>query len=236
MCVGIIVVGSIDGVDVANIRIVYVDVVPVASTCVIPGTVTLSPTQREPPHTDADSKPESKSSMESAKETDERGAVVRTRVNRARAPTPAPTTIDPAAVVKRCKSPRRIINPRPSPRSNPVPISIAVRSPICINIVWIPNVSVGWLFLPRTIIIQVAVAHHLSRNIFRGSGIFLAQIALLRPVVKLVRVQRRGMYLVLHGVVGAGNTGAFPGVYRISLPACGHFALAADHRNIGRVT
>src|SRR5689334_11051194 len=44
---------------------------------------------------------------------------------------PHPDAVDhnPAAIVERCKSPRRIVDPRPAPWLDPHPVSKPVRSP-----------------------------------------------------------------------------------------------------------
>src|SRR5450755_1917394 len=86
MRIGVIVVGPVDCIHVVNIGVVDVDVVPVPSASVIPGMICLAPAQREPAHAEAYSNPEAKTA--SSEEADKRRSIIRTRINRARAPAP----------------------------------------------------------------------------------------------------------------------------------------------------
>src|SRR5260370_38898978 len=99
------------------------------------------------------------------KETHERWTINGIANVRAWAPAPPAREIVPAAIVERSKSPRLIVNPSPAPRSNPVPIAVAVRSPVHRNMARIPNVAVFWLIAPIAIVVEIVVADDVARNI-----------------------------------------------------------------------
>src|SRR5882757_7226104 len=116
-------------VKVIEVRVVYVHVIPVARTTVIPRTERLSPTEREPAI--ATAKTEANADAKStAEESDKRWPIVRWGVDRSRAPAPVGAEVVPAAVVVGSEPPRLIANPRPAPRRNVGPVAVAIGSPI----------------------------------------------------------------------------------------------------------
>src|SRR5260370_33146743 len=98
-----------------------------------PGKERFAEAQGEP--ADSETKP-------AAEEANKSGAVDWRPKERARAPSPSAREIVPAAIVEGSEAPRRIIKPSPAPGVDPVPIAIAVRSPVRCNITRIPNVAV----------------------------------------------------------------------------------------------
>src|SRR5712692_5908198 len=135
---------GVENIRVADERVVYVDdgyEIPAATE---PGEEWFTESQREP----ADS--EAKAATE---ETNKSGAIDWRAKDRARAPAPATREIVPTAVMVRRKTPWRIVNPGPAPRADPVPIAIAIGSPVRPNFARIPNVAVFRLIAPVSVII-----------------------------------------------------------------------------------
>src|SRR5271157_656003 len=216
-----------DDVGVANERVVDVDVVPVVAASVIPGTVRLTPAEREPRVAPA--------KTEAAEEPDERRAIKGPSINRTRAPTPTPAKPVPAAIVVGSKTPRLVANPGPAPGANPVPIAVAVRRPVGADIVGSPDGTVIGLLAPCAVLVQVAVANRIARNVFGRWGVVFLQVTILRPAIQIIRGRRSGCR-EFHVVVCTGDVGALTGVNGVGLPARGNFTLAADDGNAGVVT
>jgi hypothetical protein len=84
----------------------------------------------------------------SADKSDERRSIERTRINRTRAPAPGAADKRPASIVIRREAPGRVIHPSPAPRANPVPISVAIRSPADLDRPRVPHCAVVRLFTP----------------------------------------------------------------------------------------
>jgi len=158
----------------AEPRVVDVDDVDVAAAATPPGMEGFTPSEWEP--SDATSPAESKAHAPAAatQESDKCRAVNGVRIIGSRAPTPSATDIRPAAIVEWREAPRFVVNPSPSPRAYPVPISVAVRGPVRRNIRGIPNRTVVRLLAPGSVVVQIVVARNISRNVLCGSGIVLA--------------------------------------------------------------
>jgi hypothetical protein len=157
---------EVDVVHVANICVVniYVAYVRPARTVAIPRVKYFTETQRKPAHSNTYSEA---SAETPAKESNESRPVNWIVADRSRAPAPPGAKIIPPSVVKRRKSPRRIVHPSPAPRSNVAPISIAVRSPANRHAVGIPNRSVVRLLRPRAVIVEVGIAYCVARHVAR---------------------------------------------------------------------
>src|SRR5437773_4041355 len=138
----------VDDGRVANVRVVEIHVTVVAAACVVPGTKWFAWAKRKPTDSSAKSSAETNTPMRAADETDERRSINRTRVIRARAPAPTAANVSPTAIVEWSETPRRIVNPRPAPRPNVVPVTIAVWSPADVHSRRIPNRAVIRFFIP----------------------------------------------------------------------------------------
>ncbi len=214
----------VEDIRVANERVVYVDDGNEIMAATEPGKERFAEAQREP--ADSETKP-------AAEEANKSGAIDWRPKERARAPSPSAREIVPAAVVEGSEAPRRIINPSPAPGVDPVPIAIAVRSPVRCNITRIPNVAVFRFIAPVTVIIQIAVARRIARNVLSGNRVVFLQVALRGPAVEAVRT--RSLLNVGLNVVGAIEFGALTEVYFIGFAAGGHFAFAANYRHASGV-
>src|SRR5713101_1525538 len=211
-------------IDVANERVEYIDDVDEIMAATEPGKKRFAEAQREP--ADSETKP-------AAEEANKSGAIDWRPKERARAPSPSAREIVPAAIVERSEAPRRIINPGPAPGVDPVPIAIAVRSPVRCNITRIPNVAVFRFVAPVTVIIQIAVARRIARNVLSGNRVVFLQVALRGPAVEAVRT--RSLFNVGLNFVGAIEFGALTEMNFIGFAAGGHFALAANDGHAGGV-
>ncbi len=147
---------AVEDVRVTDERVVYVDDGNETPAATEPRKERLAKTQREP----ADS--ESETAAEEAHES----RSVNSGTIESGAPAPPATKIIPAAIVIRSKAPGRIVNPRPTPRANPVPVAVAVRGPVRRNFIGIPHVAVFWNVTPSAVVVEIAVPIHIARNIF----------------------------------------------------------------------
>src|SRR5215469_7216020 len=123
---GVVVVNVRDLGD-AHARIRDVDVVHVNAAYAVRGDVDLTWSQREPAHTFSDSNGEVEATA--SNERDQRRSVHWTHINRTRHPAPAAFHEGPSAVMEWCEAPRFVLNPRPTPRRDPHPVSEAIRRP-----------------------------------------------------------------------------------------------------------
>src|SRR6266478_597645 len=214
----------VEDISVADKSIAFVDPLKELVAAVEPRKERFAEAKREP--ADAEAKA-------SAKETDKGRPIDRRAKNRARAPAPPSAKIVPSAIVVRSKSPRCIINPGPAPRADVVPVAIAIRSPAWGDIVGIPDVAVFRLILPRTVVIEIAVARRFARNILSGNRVVFLQVAVSGPAVEAVRTGSLVHNVV--DVVRAGKFSAFTGVHFIGLAAGGNFPFAANHGHAGGI-
>src|SRR5207302_7023865 len=114
-------------VEVVEVGVIHVHVIPVAWTTVIPGTERLSPTEREPAIAAAPTEAEANADAKStAEESDKRRTVVGRCVDRTRAPAPIGAEIVPTTIVIGCKTPRFITDPGPTPWRYVRPVAVAM--------------------------------------------------------------------------------------------------------------
>src|SRR5580704_1034163 len=155
-------------VKVVEVRVVHVHVIPVTRTTVIPRTERLSPTKGEPAIAAAPAESETNPNPKSAaKESDKRGTIIRRSINRTRAPTPIGTEIVPAPVVIRRETPRLSANPGPAPGRDIGPVAVAIGSPTRRDVVGNPDVADFRLFFPGSVVVEIAIAHCVARNVAR---------------------------------------------------------------------
>src|SRR5882724_7454692 len=138
----------VDDCRVANVRVVEIHVTVVAAACTVPGMKWFAWAKRKPTNSAAKSSAETDTPMRAADEPDECRPINRTRVIRARAPAPTAANVGPTAIVEGSETPRRIVNPRPAPRPNVAPITVAVRCPADIHSRRIPNRAVIRFLIP----------------------------------------------------------------------------------------
>src|SRR5262249_52271501 len=105
-----------------------------------------------------------------------------------RDPKPPGIAVTPATVVERRKSPRGIIDPRPSPRLHPCPLPIAVWGPSHGYIIRIPDVAVFLGLAPLTIVIEILIAGNVIRKVITRRISILTPVAVECPAVKVVAV------------------------------------------------
>ncbi len=198
---------SIDKINVANVRVEDVHVV---DECVVniddgdkagagkePREERLPKAQREPAHAKASPK-----TPASAKEAHKRRPVNRRPIERARAPAPAAREIVPAAIMEGSKAPGVVVNPSPTPRVHPAPITVAVRSPTRGHIGGVPHMSVLRLIAPGAVVIEIVIAGHVAGNVPPGNRAIFFQVALFRPAIKSVapRCATNAVGRILHAV------------------------------------
>src|SRR5579864_91158 len=194
-----------------DVGVADVDAVDVSATYSIRRHIHFSRAQGKPTHIAA-------KTPAYPHEDDEGGGVNRPDFHRTRYPAPASSDRTPASIVKWSVSPGLVIDPGPSPRTDPGPMALAVGGPSCGN-ARKPNVAIAGLRAPVAVFIQVLVPDDIMRNVARGLRVFVAPVATLAPVVEVV-----GTTEILHlGVepVCTLHRRALPGVHRIGLPVAG---------------
>src|ERR1700674_5744503 len=215
---------SVENIPVPDEGIAGIDPLEEPAAMVKPGEERFAEAQREP----TDSKPETAAEKAHKSRTVNRGTIKRTG-----APAPPAAKIVPSAIVERSKSPWRVVNPSPAPRANPVPVAIAVRSPVRRDVVGIPDMAIFRLILPRTGIVEVAITIHVARHVLRRNGVVFFQVAVSGPAVEAVRTGSLVNNVV--DVVRASKFPALTGVHFIGLAAGGNFPFAANHRHAGGI-
>src|SRR5713101_2169340 len=98
----IVVIGTVQHVDVRNSRVRDIHVAIVISAAVIPGTKWFAPAQRKPADSPAPAAAKTDSESKSAaEEPNERRSIERSRINRTRAPAPGAADKRPASIMIR---------------------------------------------------------------------------------------------------------------------------------------
>src|SRR5882762_571619 len=222
----------VEDVSIADKRVPFIDSFNELVTAAEPGEKRFAKAQREPAYPSAVAKTATKTKAAS-EETDESRSIDRRTIDWARAPAPATREMVPAAIVERSKAPGRIVNPGPAPRADPVPIARAVGSPVGFYFTGIPNVAVLRFIAPVAVIIQIAVARRIARNVLSGNRVIFLQVALGGPAVEAVRTGSLRNDVV--DVVRAVEFRAFACVDFIGLTAGGNFAFAANRSHASGV-
>src|SRR6266702_8170436 len=220
---------EVANVGVENIRVADKGVAHVDDRNEIPAATE----PREERFTEAQREPADSETKPAAEETDKSGTIDGIAAVRTRAPAPPAAKIIPTAVMVRRETPGRIVNPGPAPRADPVPIAVAVGSPVRRNFALIPNEAIFRLIAPVTVIIQIAVAGRIARNVLSGNGVVFFQVALGGPTIEAVRTG--SPVNVVLDVVRAVEFGALPGMNFIGLAAGSYFTFTANCGNASRV-
>ena len=209
----------VQNAPVANERIAEVDPLPESHAATEPREERFAKAQGEP--ADAESK-------STAEEPNKGRSINRRAKVRPRAPSPPAADERPASIVEWRKTPRRVVHPGPAPRADIIPVARAVGSPVATHFVFvgIPDVPVLRLFVPRAMIVQVAVSHHVARNVFCGNRIVFFQIAFRGPAIQPVGTRRA--LNIGFDILRASEFSLLTGVNRVRLAAGGDFALSAN--------
>ena len=169
-------VGRVDVADVGGRRIVvdirnvvhvhngigHVDLREVFAARRVRRPIDVAWTQREPANTTADAERQRSAPVIAADESDERRRIHRTYPARTWHPAPLALHERPASVVEWRKAPRRIVDPGPTPRIDPRPATIAVRSPVDGDGRRHPHGSVRGIVAPCSIGVEIRIADHLG--------------------------------------------------------------------------
>src|SRR5215831_17177834 len=126
----------------------------------------------------------------------QRGRVHRTHIShgddcgprRARHPAPDTANDHPTAIVEWSKAPGRVVDPSPSPRGNPNPVAVAIRSPAHNNGVREPHVAVFRHGAPATVFVEIFVTDYVIRNVAHGSRMLFPAVAVVAPVIEIVLI------------------------------------------------
>jgi len=125
-----------------------------------------------------------------ADEGHQRRGVHRALWQSSRNPGPARTDLRPAPIVKRCKTPGRLVDPGPAPRRNPAPQAGAVGCPVFGQAARQPDGAIGGILLPVAIVVELLVADGFARHVAGRDRLVFGVVALSGPLVKAV-LQRR---------------------------------------------
>jgi hypothetical protein len=156
----VIIVGDVR--DVHDPRVRDVHVAEVAASVTVPGIERLTESQRTPTYATAES--EAHSPSRTAEPCNQCRSVNRTHVIRSRRPSPIIVVVNPTAVMERSESPRRVVNPGPSPRADPNPMPVMIRSPSRSDRGH-PNWTVRRNFAPHTVVIQIFVTDRVALHV-----------------------------------------------------------------------
>jgi hypothetical protein len=131
-------------------------------------------------------------------------------------------------------APGLIIDPTPSPRINPCPVSISVGSPAGGNS-WEPDVAIFAVRAPIAIVIEVLEADDIARAVSGGTRIVIAALARVAPVVEIIRSANLIHFCVER--VRTTERGVLAGMQRIAPTVAGGlaFAFTDGHDTVGPV-
>src|SRR5450432_694236 len=158
---GVVDVGDGGVVDrcIANVDAVYV-----FAADAIRGDVNFPGRKREPADVGTEA-----ASTAAADENHQSGGVDGANGDRSSHPTPAIVDVDPASIMERGIAPGSVIDPRPSPRGDPIPVSIVVGSPVGGDAIGEPDVTVFGVVAPVAVVVEVVVTHHVMRDVLGGA-------------------------------------------------------------------
>src|SRR6185369_16692028 len=178
--------------DVLDVRVRNVYVAHIVVAGVIVRIVRLTPSKRHPSHAVTAAERNSYTPVRSTKPCHQRRRIYRTIVSRSGAPRPTIRGIDPTSIVERGKSPPSVVNPGPSPRLDPCPVSISIWSPTNRYSSRDPHIAVGRHRAPVTVLIQVFITDDIVGDISNRFVLIFALVANAAPVVKSVLTRRFG--------------------------------------------
>jgi len=142
-------------VDVRNPGIVDIYSIEVAESGVVPRKERLTPAQWAPADAASEAKAKTYAPTGSAIPGNQRGSIEWTTPIRSGCPSPIAAPINPTAIMKWGESPRFIINPGPSPGSNPSPATVVIGRPVGRYRRRSPNLSVVRRVVPSPILVQI---------------------------------------------------------------------------------
>ena len=204
-------------------RVGDIDAIEIDRTGVISRHVDLARPEREPGY--------SASHRAAANPRHQGGRIDRTHRHRTRHPAPIPVHISPAPVVKRRKSPGRVVHPGPAPRIHPDPMAVVIGRPSIGSAVGNPYGAVIGRVAPGSILVQVLISDQLARDIARRRRLVVALVAARAPGIHLIA--RRSSSGLIAGLIDADHLRLFAGLYGESLIRSGQLARASPHRHQG---
>ena len=154
-------------IDIGNLGDVHrgitdVDAIHVGFTDVIRRHIHFPWAQREPAHIAA------KSARSASDEHHQRGRIDGMNCHWPGDPAPSSANAHPPSVMERGVAPRSVIHPGVSPRIDPGPMAIVVRSPPHCN-VRIPDVSIIAFVAPVAVVVEIVIADHVGRDVVSGT-------------------------------------------------------------------
>ncbi len=172
-------------IDIHDPRVADVHAAEVAKASAIPWEERLTEAQRAPSET-SQGEAEVDTPARAAKPGHQCWCIDWTGVNRPRRPSPVAARVHPAAIVEGSVSPGCVIDPGPTPRLNPDPVTILIRSPTRRHGTWNPHRTVRRDFTPHAVVIEVFVADRSRRHVARRQGSVLTLIAHRAPAIETV--------------------------------------------------
>jgi hypothetical protein len=225
--------------DVGDVRVRHVHVANVILAHAIARVIRLTVAQRNPTHRSTAADTDARSETAATDEGHQSGRVDGTdvshfdvRLRSARTPSPTSAYIHPATVVEWRITPRRIINPRITPRIDPRPVAVVIRSPSGIY-AWTPYWPIFRAVAPRTVVVQVFVTYEPRRYITRRCGMILTIVALHVELIEIVHIPEFGDLVLTR--VPATEDDLLTRTDANAIGLARALAFAPSHGNVSRV-
>ena len=161
----VVIVGDVG--DIRDACVAYVDVAEIVPARCVSGEVRFTITQREPSHAAAPTKGQTDTPATAADPGHQSRRVHRAHEYRSGDPGPISAVVHPTTVVAGRKSPRSVINPSPTPRLEPDPMSVMIRSPAR-RYGRYPDGPVRGHDPPHSVVVEIFGSNHVWGNIARG--------------------------------------------------------------------
>src|SRR5437870_2106917 len=177
--------------DVGNIRdagVGYVHSLKIIAAAAVPGNEWLAVAKRAPAVSTSERNPDAE--VAASEPRDERGSIHRPHIDRAGHPRPIATAVDPTTVMERGETPWSVIDPGPSPGTDPYPPAVVIWRPARRDHHRHPNRAVGGKHAPIAVVVEVFIADKAGRNIARGNGMIFAAVAHAAPVIETIERRR----------------------------------------------
>ena len=131
------------------------------------------------------------------------------------------------------KAPGGVVNPGPTPRADPNPVTVVIRRPTDDHGAGNPDRAVIGVGLPLTVLIEVVIAVHVSRDVFCRARIVFELVTRLAPVFEVVEFRR--CLRVVSELIGAGEQVLLPGGEIVSFTAAGYLAFTFANDDDGGI-
>src|ERR1700722_4214133 len=121
-------------------------------------------------------------------------------------------------------APGTVVDPSPSPRGDPIPVSFVIWSPAGVDVVGKPYVAVGGIVSPVAVVVEVVISDFVMRQILRRTRVVVPVVAGFGPAIELIGPAE--LFYIRIQRVGAAEGATLPAMQCVRLSITGGLAFA----------